>query len=519
MHFSTDFALDFAVGRSGAVGVPVHSAGFNKSELRMSLSSSSALAFATAALCVVCCVFSLTRKGRKRCQMRSVQAARRAKTEAESINLSLEKTQKGGSVVSEALVGAMSRDVVGAYIIGALALPAWHVLPVFLDLKLALDPALPGLTDFSLAISCSAIFLGWLVSATVLDKALVIFSQKELLLLHVLGLLLVTLATLLLPHMTAGNLVVFTTIRFVYGLLMNITALQFMYIQERLPLGLRNPALVFNCIIYCLVVILMAFSCSQLTSVDWRLEAFLWYAGPLILALAVGFPDCWPILRSLPKVLGKKKGPCESSESAVESGIPSVERRNIIALAVGFLACGCGFYGLTYSAGQLSPDIYMSSMLLHGGDIFGYILALSADKYGRNNVQAWAFFVASMCLLLCSAGEPGTPVVLSSAVVGRLALDVCFMTVYLALAQIFSRASSKLAFTVCETTARVGGIIAPMSGTWPTAVSCPIFASVCLAAAFCTMTLPEGGQVDSDDNGKASDSSSESLTDVLYAAA
>ena len=27
-------------------------------------------------------------------------------------------------------------------------------------------------------------------------------------------------------------------------------------------------------------------------------------------------------------------------------------------------------------------------MLLHGGDILGYLLALTADKYGRNNVQA-----------------------------------------------------------------------------------------------------------------------------------
>ena len=57
-------------------------------------------------------------------------------------------------------------------------------------------------------------------------------------------------------------------------------------------------------------------------------------------------------------------------------------------MSVGFLACGCGFYGLNYSAGQLSPSVYVSTSLLHGGDIVGYILALSADKYGRNLVQA-----------------------------------------------------------------------------------------------------------------------------------
>ena len=415
-------------------------------------------------------------------------------------NLSLQEFENDkGSETSQ----SVPRDVLGAYIIGALALPAWHVLPVFLDLKLAADPALVGLTEASLPISSTAIFVGWLVSATVLNKALEIFTQKQLIVLHIVGLLLVTLATIVLPHLTAGNLVVFTAIRFVYGLLMNITALQCVYIQERLPESLQNPALVSNSIVYCFIQIFMACSCSALTSLDWRLEALAWYAGPLILALAVGFPDCWQILRSLPLALGKKT---RASEPSGKADISTSEQRNMIALAVGFLACGCGFYGLTYSAGQLSPDIYMSSMLLHGGDVFGYLLALSANKYGRNNAQACAFFMAGICLLLCSTGEPGTPFVLTAAVVGRLSLDVCFTTVYLALAQVFSTASSKLAFSTCETTARVGGIMAPLSGTWPTSVSCPIFASLCLAAAFCTMTLPQGRTVSGDEESSRSES-------------
>jgi hypothetical protein len=75
--------------------------------------------------------------------------------------------------------------------------------------------------------------------------------------------------------------------------------------------------------------------------------------------------------------------------------------------------------------------------------------------------QALCFFAACICLMLCSTGEPGTPFVLSFAVVGRLCLDVCFATIYVALAQIFAGRASKVAFTTCETTARVDGIIAP----------------------------------------------------------
>eukprot|EP00435_Cladocopium_sp_Y103_P047516 s2757_g14.t1 len=456
-------------------------------------------------------------------------------------------------------------DVIGAFLIGSVALPAWHVLPVFLDLKIAADPGLPGLTQDTLPISTTVAVLMarcppyWLVALVTLsrhhkyhcsvelrcvchahdaglmaceevlrglssgyryfvcgERFVEVFDQKQLLVLHVIGLLVVLLAMVTLPYLTAGNLMVFTAIRFVYGLLMNITALQCIYIQERLPKDQGNQVLVLNSIVYCLVTVLMAWSCSGLTlAMDWRFEAIFWCSAPLVLSLAVGFPDSWKIMQSLPVAVRKKLRNIQKPSAAeVENGerknLTFAENRNIVALAVAFLACGSGFYGLTYSAGQLSPDIYMSCMLLHGGDILGYLLALTADKYGRNNVQALCFFAACACLMLCSTGEPGTPFVLSSAVVGRLCLDVCFTTIYVALAQIFVGRASKVAFTTCETTARVGGIIAPLSGTWPTTVSCPLFASICLAAACCTMTLPEGAAELKDEKTQPSKGNNES---------
>ena len=40
-----------------------------------------------------------------------------------------------------------------------------------------------------------------------------VFDQKQLLMLHIIGLLVVVLATVTLPYLTAGNLIVFTAIR------------------------------------------------------------------------------------------------------------------------------------------------------------------------------------------------------------------------------------------------------------------------------------------------------------------
>jgi len=51
------------------------------------------------------------------------------------------------------LLPQVQRDVIGAFLLGPIALPAWHVLPVFLDLKIAADPALPGLTQDTLPIA------------------------------------------------------------------------------------------------------------------------------------------------------------------------------------------------------------------------------------------------------------------------------------------------------------------------------------------------------------------------------
>jgi len=52
------------------------------------------------------------------------------------------------------------RDLLGiGTCIGGLALPVWHVMPVFLDLKIAQDPSLPGLSTETLPITTTV--TGW----------------------------------------------------------------------------------------------------------------------------------------------------------------------------------------------------------------------------------------------------------------------------------------------------------------------------------------------------------------------
>ena len=82
-----------------------------------------------------------------------------------------------------------------------------------------------------------------------------------------------------------------------------------------------------------------------------------------------------------------------------------------VALAMCFIACGTGFYGLTFSAGQLHPNIY-----LHLGAV-GIQHIISKWKYvKREPLRSLG--------LLCAIDIPGYSVVLLVDCVGKRRLQL-----------------------------------------------------------------------------------------------
>ena len=406
----------------------------------------------------------------------------------------------------------MLRDFLGIGVLLGSFQAAWHILPVFLDLKIAADPSLPMLTEATLPVAKTAIFAGWLAGSVCLRHAMSIFNKEELVVASASGLLLVALATVTLPHLTAGNLMVFTTLRFIYGVLMNIATVQIVLLQMRMPADRRNQAVVWKNVFYSIVSILVAFACGGPTlNVDWRLEALLWYALPPLLGLCVSFPNWWTTLRSLPSI-AKSKLRASKMEMTIDSSTAQLKsqtltptmRRHEIALATCFVACGCAFFGLSYSARQLSSNVYKSSMLLNMADILGFLAASSADVFGRKRVQSCCFTLAAICLLLCSTGVPGSAFVLSFAVIGRLCLDVSFVTVLVAMANIFPESAQKRVLPTFAIATRTGSLLAPFLGTLPAAVSCPLFSALCFAAAGASLILPDTKNQETESTQKAS---------------
>ncbi|CAK8995266.1 Solute carrier family 22 member 6-B (Organic cation transporter 1-B) (Renal organic anion transporter 1-B) (ROAT1-B) [Durusdinium trenchii] len=359
-------------------------------------------------------------------------------------------------------------------------------------MKLAADPALPGLTAETLPWSATAIFAGWLVGSISLKQALETFSKAQFLAASSVLLCLSTLATVTLPHLTGGNIVVFSAVRFVTGLLFATGPVGNLYVQDCLPSSRRNQAMAFINTAYSIMAVLMATTCGMFQSWDWRVDAMLWCGLPPLLAFFIAFNKPFTLLSSIPSTLRSKGESSESSKSSESefSMSPSIFKA-ALQLGVCFLACGVGSYGLSYSAGKLSENLYTNSVLLNSADILGYITVLGADFLGRKTFQTGSYVLAAFSLLLCGILEPGSWSIVACAMGGRICLNVAFTTIYVALAEVFPERSQKNVLPICQIAARLGGILAPLSGTLPAAVSCPAFGSACLAAALATVTMPD----------------------------
>ena len=360
----------------------------------------------------------------------------------------------------------------------------FHTLPVFIDAKLAADASLVGLTSETLPWSATALFAGWLIGSLSLRKSLEVLSKEQFLAASALGLFLCTLALVSLPELTAGSIWVLSLVRFVTGLLFSTGPVGNLYVQECWP-ERRNQAMAFINTAYSLVACLMATTCGAYQGWDWRIDALLWCGLPPLLALLLGFKDVPALLASIPsKLASRKPSVADESSSMTPIMAPALQ------LALCFLACGMGSYGLSYSAGKLSENLYTNSVLLNGADILGYVCVLGADLMGRKSFQCGSFLLAATSLLLCGSLPQGTWLV-ACALLGRIGLNVCFTTIYVALAEVFPGSCHSTVLPLCQVAARLGGLLAPFCGTLAAKVSCPVFGASCLAAAVATLCLPD----------------------------
>eukprot|EP00913_Durusdinium_trenchii_P001841 g1707.t1 len=183
--------------------------------------------------------------------------------------------------------------------------------------------------------------------------------------------------------------------------------------------------------------------------------------------------------------------PVSKIEEEAEEGMSPAMRQDLANLGICFMATVFAYYGLSYSADSLSSNPFISATLISGSDVLACLFASCASRWGLLRAQLGGFLAAALSLLACALGTVDSPFTISVAIVARMALSVVFVTIYVALAQIFPERYQKTALPTCEIMARAGGCLSPSCGTLPAHISLPIFGFACLVATRATMKLPD----------------------------
>ena len=321
--------------------------------------------------------------------------------------------------------------------------------------------------------------------------------MRQLLVLMAGTMVLLSVGTITLPYIQALSLTMLCMVRLLHGICLNIQGLQIVHITNTFPSRGSQLCCVTNGL-YSAVAAMMSLICGSLTlETDWRLEALLWFGLPMSIGLLLAFPDLWSILQSLPTALTSKVSQVSVStcslEDAHQGELPPEMHKDLVNLAVCFAATVYAYYGLSYSAHALSSNPYTTSILLHGSDIVAYILA-SNTQWDRNRSQFGGFLLCGICLIACAAGASQPMFVMTMAMVARMSLSVVFVTIYVALAELFPEWCQKIALPVCEIFGRAGGCLSPWCGSLPCHRSLPLFGLACLVAARATTKLPDAAR-------------------------
>merc|ERR1719382_1798632 len=184
----------------------------------------------------------------------------------------------------------------------------------------------------------------------------------------------------------------------------------------------------------------------------------------------------------------------EAAEAAGGSGLQAVFgaelRRTTFYTCTCWTAASISYYGLSYSAGNLSPNLYLNVILFALMDIVGYsIPGPMVASFGSRLTQAGGFLGTSLSLLLCAVLPQGTWMAVGCALLGRLCIDVAFSTVFLLIVECFPSHCRAAALGVANVASRLLTFASPLCAVAPAYLSCGLLSGTCATALAATWML------------------------------
>lgn len=243
------------------------------------------------------------------------------------------------------------------------------------------------------------------------------------------------------------------------------------------------------------VVIAMFCASDVARDMDWRTETRLWYS-PLVLFLVLGIV----FVRDPPKQAGGGLESAEVARSRDAAGFARLTgpemRVTMAATCLCWIAASVSYYGLSYSAGSLSPNAYVNMMLLGLIDMVAYFAALGLiAPFGPRKAQIVSFVSAGLALFACGVLPNSSWALMGCALVGRFFVNVAFATLYLLLVTCFPVECRSVASGLANFFARLSSLVAPFCNLLPVGICCSLLGLLVLAAAGATSALPESDEI------------------------
>ncbi|CAJ1346110.1 unnamed protein product [Effrenium voratum] len=163
----------------------------------------------------------------------------------------------------------------------------------------------------------------------------------------------------------------------------------------------------------------------------------------------------------------------------------------ILAEVVCWCATSTGFYGLSYSSGSFSPNMYVNMALLSLTDavVYGFVKPLLAF-FSAKRAQLVALSGCALLLMICACLPAKSWEMMVLSLVCRFFLDVAFATIYLLTVDVFPSSVRSTAMGIVNFASRTCTGAAPLLAQLPTWLNCGGLALLVLLGALATRQLP-----------------------------
>ncbi|XP_071955116.1 organic cation transporter protein-like [Antedon mediterranea] len=172
---------------------------------------------------------------------------------------------------------------------------------------------------------------------------------------------------------------------------------------------------------------------------------------------------------------------------------PNMRRKTLSLMFVWFVASFV-YYGLSLSTSGLGVNDYLAFFIGGAVIIPGRILLVFAlDIIGRRHSLFWSMLIGGIGCILTLWTPIGTWTI-TTAMIGKFCLSFAFSALYVFSAELFPTPVRSTGLGLSSTSARVGGVIAPLilelQRVW-SPLPYLLFGCLSIAGGFLTLTLPE----------------------------